>query len=287
MTYLFEVRDPAGFELGEHPVWDAGSGRVGWVDVPTGDLRWLGRGLIETWSLPAPLGAVALRQRGGVVAAAGTGFEFRDASGNPDRDRIDGLLPSGVRYNDGACDPQGRFVIGTATVDGRRGGGALYRLDPAGAVTVLLEGVTESNGLCWSLDGAIFYYVDSGDPVIRRYAYSADGLLSRLPDFYVAADGDGVPDGLCIDAEGALWVAMWQGGTLRRLAPDGSELDVIPVPVSQPTCPAFVGRKLDRLVLATAWESLATDQRAEQPWAGHLLGTIPGVRGVAAHAFAG
>lgn len=280
----FEVVDSAGIELGEHPIWDPGSGRVGWVDVYGGVLRWVHG---EDWRFPAPLGAAALRRGGGVVAAAGDGIEFRDGTGRADRDPISGFLPEGVRFNDGACDPAGNFVCGTVAVDGTPGRGSLYRVAPDGAVETLASDVTESNGLAWSHDGATMYYVDSGEPVVRRYDYHADMAPQRREDLCSVPEGQGIPDGLCIDADGALWVGVWEGGALWRVSPEGELLDVIEAPVSRPTCAAFGGPELQRLFVATAWEGMDESARDAEPWAGHLLACDSPVPGTAVPVFAG
>src|SRR5581483_5009459 len=111
-----------------------------------------------------------------------------------------------VRFNDGACDPAGRFLIGTCSTDGSRGQGALYSVEPHGTVTQLLSGITESNGLAWSLDGRTMYYIDTGTPKIQRYSY--DPLTGTLGDRGVLigfSQGEGIADGLIVDAEGSLW----------------------------------------------------------------------------------
>jgi sugar lactone lactonase YvrE len=283
----FAVVDAAGIQLGEHPIWDRRTGRVAWVDIFAGVLRWPSDDGVELWNFPPPLGAAAIRRSGGVVAAADGGIHFRDAQGDVDRDPITGLLPDGVRFNDGACDPEGNFVVGTTSLQGRPGLGSLYRIDPNGAVEVLESAITESNGLSWSHDGRTLYYIDSGEPVIRRYDYHGTAPLKRLSDLYVAGAEDGVPDGLCIDSEGALWVAVWEGGVLWRLSADGELLVTIDVPVSRPTCPAFGDSHLERLFVATAWDGMDDASRDAEPWAGHLLAFKPRVPGAPAHEFAG
>ena len=199
-------------------------------------------------------------------------------------------MPADARFNDGACDPAGRFWAGTVTVDVRPGAGALYRLDPDCSVSLVLDGVTESNGLAWSLDGGTFYFIDSGEPEPRIRAFACDlatGELGRAADLVRFPGGGPVPDGLVVDAEGSLWVAIWGGGQVHRYAPDGELLAVLPVPVSQPTCPAFGGPGLDELYLTTAWEGMTAGQRATEPLAGHVLRATPGARGHPGYSFGG
>jgi sugar lactone lactonase YvrE len=283
---VFEVVDPAGIQLGEHPIWDPGNRRVGWIDVFSGALRWLVGGDVDCWQLDAPLGAAAIRRTGGVVAAAGDGIHFRDAAGNTDREPITGFLPDGVRFNDGACDPEGNFLCGTTSLHGESGRGSLYRVRPDGEIETLVSGVTESNGLAWSADGTTLYYVDSGEPVVRRYDYQTH-FPQRGLDLCSVPEGHGIPDGICVDADGAVWVAIWEGGALWRLSADGELLEVLKTPVSRPTCPSFGGPGLERLFVATAWEGLDESARSAEPWAGHLLAYEPHVCGAPALAFAG
>jgi len=157
-----------------------------------------------------------------------------------------------------------------------------------GTVSTALEGVTESNGIGWSTDGATMYFVDSGEPEPRIRAFGFDvasGELGASRDLARFPAGGAVADGLVVDAEDCVWVAMWGGGEVRRYAPDGELLAVLPVPVSQPTCPAFGGAALDELYLTSAWQGLTADQRAAEPLAGHVLHTRPGIRGVSTAAY--
>ncbi len=290
----WEVAVPAGAELGERPFWDAGQACLMWVDIKAGHLHRHRPGAGDEIAVDlagVALGAAAPRRGGGYVLATAAGFRLTDPAGNLE----DGALrppgmPADAHFNDGACDPAGRFWAGTVTEAVRPGAGALYRLDPDGAITEILDGVTESNGLGWSLDGTTFYFIDSGepDPRIRAFAYDLPtGELGPSRDL-VRFPGPGpVPDGLIVDTDGTLWVAIWGAGQLHRYTPDGELLAVLPVPASQPTCPAFGGPGLDDLYLTTAWEGMTAQQRAAEPFAGHVLRARPGARGHPALAFGG
>jgi sugar lactone lactonase YvrE len=240
---------------------------------------------------PVPVGAAACRRGGGYVLATAVGFQLADVRG-----QIEGaeLRPPGMTadlpFNDGSCDPAGRFWAGTVGHDVRPGAGALYRLDPDGTITTALDGVTESNGLGWSLDGTTMYYIDSGEPEPRIRAFGFDkasGDLGRSRDLVRFPGGGAVPDGLIVDGENTLWVALWGGGQVHRYSPEGELLAVLPVPVSQPTCPAFGGPGLDELYLTTAWQDMTDEQRAAEPLAGHVLRARPGARGRRALSFSG
>jgi sugar lactone lactonase YvrE len=300
----WEVAVAAGAELGERPFWDAGRACLMWVDINAGHLHQHRPGAGDEIVLDLSgeaLGAAAPRRGGGYVLATAAGFRLTGPPGRgggvrASRVQIEegALRPPGMaadtRFNDGACDPAGRFWAGTVTGDVRPGAGALYRLDPDGTVTTVLDGVTESNGLGWSPDGGTFYYIDSGEPEPRIRAFgfeAASGELGRSRDLARFPGGGPVPDGLVVDAEGTLWVAIWGAGQVHRYAPDGELLTVLPVPASQPTCPAFGGPGLDVLYLTTAWQDMTAGQRATEPLAGHVLRARPGARGHPALAFGG
>ena len=287
----WETAVAAGAELGERPFWD-GSGLV-WVDINAGRLHRYrpGHGDEVVLELPVPLGAAAPRQGGGYVLATAAGFRLAGPDGNLEEGAVRpvGLSPDS-RFNDGACDQAGRFWAGTVTDDVRPGGGALYRLDPDGTVTTMLDKVTESNGLGWSPDGGTMYFIDSAEPEPRIRAFGFDlarGDLGQSRDLVRFPGGGAVPDGLVVDHDGCLWVAMWGGAEVRRYAPDGALLAVLPVPVTQPTCPAFGGAGLDELYLTSAWLGMTASQRAAEPLAGHVLRSRPGVRGDPAFPFGG
>lgn len=273
----------AGCELGERPVWDARSGTVVWVDCLAGRMHRSGTDFdaespLVPWnddvtSLGAAVGSVALRSDGGLVATVGATFTMLDSSGRADADPIEVDLSAGQRFNDGACDPAGRFLAGTTTGAGGAADAVLWSMGADHCPRVLLEAVTESNGLGWSPDSRTFYYVDSGEQAVRRYRYDAGtgDLGARLTDLATISAADGVPDGLVVDSDGAVWVALWQGGCIRRYSPDGDVVATYRLPVDQPTCPGFAGPYLTLLVVTTGWEGMDERQRAAQPLAGHLL----------------
>jgi len=252
----WEVTAAPTAELGERPVWEASSGRLIWVDINAGQLHELdpdGSDRVIA-SAGVPVGAAAPRTAGGYVLAAADGFRLIGADGLAGPTVRPAGMPLNVRFNDGACDPAGRFWAGTAATDGRAGAGSLYRLDPDGSVT--------------GFD-------------------LAAGTLGGERDLIQFAPGDGIADGLVVDAEGCLWIAMYGGGCVRRYSAAGELLGSYPVPVSRPTCPAFGGPDLDELFLTTAWEGLDSERRAAEPLAGRLLRARPGVRGLAMAGYGG
>lgn len=294
----WEVAVAAGAELGERPVWDHARSCLLWVDINAGRLHRYredaGNELVlelagEEGAIA--VGAAAPRTAGGYVLAAADGFRLVDADGSLTAGplRPPGMGPK-VRFNDGACDPAGRFWAGTVARDRSQGAAALYRLDPDLTITTMMEGVTESNGLGWSPDGTSFYYIDSGEPEprVRVFGYdTATGELGESRDLVTFPGGGPVPDGLVVDGEGCPWVAVFGGSAVHRYSPDGELLATLAVPVTQPSCPAFGGTGLTDLYVTTAWEGMDDEERAGQPLAGHLLRSRPGIRGQRAPAFAG
>jgi sugar lactone lactonase YvrE len=289
----WEVAAAAGAELGERPVWDANAAGIVWVDINAGLLHCFTASGGDTViaSAGVPVGAAAPRAGGGYVLATLDGFRFVTADGAADGPPVvPPGLPANVRFNDGACDPAGRFWAGTTATDGAAETASLYRLDADGSVTEVLTAVSESNGLGWSPDTTTFYYTDSAKPESRVRAFGFDlraGTLHDERELIRFGPDDGVADGLVVDADGCLWIAMWGGSCVRRYSADGDLLGLYPVPVSRPTCPGFGGPELDELYLTTAWEGLADDEREAEPLAGHLLRSRPDARGQAPNCYAG
>jgi sugar lactone lactonase YvrE len=275
--------------LGEGPVWDARTGRLAWVDILAGRLHLTARdGTTRTIQLPSAVGCLAPRASGGWVAALADGFWAVADDGSTVRlvdvqsDRPD------LRFNDGKCDPQGRFWAGTMALDHRAGAGALYRLDHDLSVQRMVDGVAISNGLDWSLDGRTMYYVDTPTRRIDQFDFDpASGAIAGRRPFVTIDQADGSPDGLTVDAEGGIWLALWDGWRVRRYLPDGSIDREVRLPVSEVTCPVFGGPDLDELYITSAWESLSPDQHAAEPLAGGLFRARPGVRGRPPTPFAG
>jgi sugar lactone lactonase YvrE len=156
--------------------------------------------------------------------------------------------------NDGKTGPDGRLYFGTRDLAQRRAMGGLYRLDDDLVARRLAGRVTAGNGLDWSPDASVLYFVDSGDYLVWAFDFDArDGSVSRKRVFASVAEPDGLPDGLTVDAAGGVWVALYGGGRLHRYAPDGRLTEVVPVPVRYPTSCAFAGPGLDMLVVTSAY----------------------------------
>ncbi|MDY6056000.1 SMP-30/gluconolactonase/LRE family protein [Micrococcus sp.] len=279
-----QVTDPIVFH-GEGPVWSESWGGLRWVDMLAGDYLTLREdGTVDRTGVDEAVCAVVRpRVGGGAVIAVERGFVLEEADGTQRR------LPPvwedpNIRMNEGGCDPDGRFYAGTMAYDRTEGAGSLYRLDPSGEVTVVLEGVSTSNGLEWSPDGSLAYYNDTPTRQVAVFDYSREEGLTGRRVFTDVLGGEGKPDGLTVDAEGGVWVAAIGSGKVLRYSPEGTLDEVLELPVSRPTAVTFGGPDLDRLYITTTREK--ADLEAE-PLSGCLFVAEPGVRGLPVRPFAG
>jgi len=281
-----ELAVAATAEVGEGPLWDAAARRLLWVDIPAGTLHRFDprSGADETTATGTLLGAVAPRAGGGLVAAVADGFAALAPSGEPTV-----LAPVSAdpqrRMNDAKCDPAGRFWGGSTAMEPTAGAGALHCWDGRRARTVW-DGMTLPNGLGWSPDGTTLYVADSGQGVIWAAPFDvATGATGARRPLVEIAAADGLPDGLCVDADGCLWVALWGGGELRRHAADGRLLERIATPVSQPSSCALAPG--GTLYVTSARAGLDAAALAREPLAGSLFAVAVGCEPVPVAAFSG
>ncbi len=283
-----EVMTAPGARLGEGPVWDDRRQCLWWIDILSGLIHRLDQatGAVNAIAAGHDLGALALCDDGDLLLALPNEIVALDpASGR--RSLVAPVALPGQRFNDGACDSRGRFWTGTLSYDRAAGTGALYRLGPSagrrvpgGPLVRMLTGVTVSNGIDWSPDGTLMYYVDTvtGRIDVFEFATTTGNLGERRPFAFVDA-ADGGPDGLAVDAEGGIWLALFGGSKIVRFTPDGRLDREIPLPVSHPTSVAFGGPDLDELYVTSATRALDPAELARQPTAGALLRLRPGVTG--------
>jgi sugar lactone lactonase YvrE len=274
------LTDPVTFH-GEGPVWSARWGGLRWVDMLAGDVLQLAPdGGISRKHVGEVAAALRPRRGGGAVIGVRRGFVLEEPDGSltPLPDVWSG---EDVRMNDGGCDPDGRFYCGSMAYDETPGAGALYRLDPDRSVSVVLEHVTISNGLEWSPDGTRAYYVDTPTREISAFEYDTGAGLHARRRF---AEVDGLPDGLTVDADGGVWVALYDGRAVERYGPGGRRDERIEVPAGRVTACTFGGEDLGRLFITTSREGL---DDGTEPRAGSLYVAEPGVRGLPAREFAG
>ena len=276
-------------ELGEGATWDAANQRLVSVDIMRGRVHLFDplNAETKTFIVDQPVGAAKPCRSGGLILALRDGFaRLDDRSGavtfvaHVELDRPD------LRMNDGSCDAAGRFWAGTMALDERPGCGSLYRLDPDGSVHTMITGVGISNGIDWSLDGRTMYYIDSLEQRIDQFDFDLEaGTIANRRPLVTIDVADGCPDGLTVDAEGAIWVALWGGSVVRRYLPDGSLDRVLPLPVTHPTTCAFGGPDLSDLYVTSAVIALSEEQRRQQPAGGAVLRHRPGVKGRTSHMF--
>ena len=273
------------------PSWPGTGGGLRFVDMNARDVMFLGADGAVSRRHYGDIAAITRpRAGGGAVVAVERGFVLEAADGSLE------TLPElwgkrvGIRMNEGGCDPDGRFYAGSMAYDQAEGKGegrgAVFRLDAAGHVEVVLEHVTISNGLGWSPDGALAYYNDTPTGRTDVFDYSREqGLTGRRP-FAQVNDESGAnnPDGLCVDAEGGVWTALFGGSAVRRYAPDGTLDAVVEVGARQVTACTFGGPDLDQLFITTSRENLADD---DDPAAGSLFLHVPGVKGLPVLPYAG
>ncbi|MEG3626541.1 SMP-30/gluconolactonase/LRE family protein [Streptomyces poriticola] len=280
MRYEVAVRAQAA--LGEGPTWDAAGARLIWVDilgrrVHTYDPA-TGRRTVRTTE--THVGAAKPRTGGGLVLNLRDGIGLADPDGTF-RMLVRDAVP-GRRGNDAAVAPDGSLWAGTMRYDEAPGGGTLTRVTGDGTAVTVLDDVTVSNGTGWSPDGRLMYYADTPTRRIDVFDHDGGRISGRRPLAGIE-DGAGFPDGLTVDADGCVWVALWDGAAVRRYTPDGRLDLVLPLPVPRVTACAFGGAGLGDLYLTTARTGLA----APHPVAGSLL-VVPGAgTGLAQPAFAG
>lgn len=279
MNHVAEQLTPALAYHGEGPIWDPVLQKLLWVDMLRGDLLVTDQdGDTQRQHVSDVLGCIAPRAGGGHVLATERGFALLAADGALTT-LPDVWTDPTVRMNDGGCDPQGRFFCGSMAYGAAPGRGSLYRLDPDLTVHLVQSKVTISNGIGWTPDGSRAYYIDS--PTQRVDICSSD--LSERRPFVTIRDGLGTPDGLTVDGEGGVWVALWGGAAVHRYSASGTLDAVIRLPVAQVSSCAFGGDELDTLFITTSAENLANPE----PEAGALFAVRPGVRGLPALTFGG
>ncbi|MFJ8049694.1 SMP-30/gluconolactonase/LRE family protein [Streptomyces luteogriseus] len=282
MTTPYEVAVRAEAELGEGPTWDAAAGRLLWIDILGSRLHTYdpatGRRTVRRTE--QHIGAVKPRAGGGLVLNLRDGIGLLDPDGGF-RWLHHEPVP-GRRANDAAVAPDGALWAGTMRYDEAPGGGTLSRVTGDGSLDVVLGDVAVSNGTGWSPDGRLMYYIDSPTRRVDVFDH-ADGRITGRRTLAEIEESAGFPDGLTVDAEGCVWVALWQGSAVRRYTPDG-ELDrVIELPVPLVTACAFGGADLSDLYITTARVGLT-----EPPALAGSLFVVPGAgKGLAHPPFAG
>ncbi len=246
-----------GALLGEGPAWHDGA--LLWVDIRGQAVhRTTPDGRDELFPVGQMTGFAVYRSGGGLIVGGADGliaYDMAAKSGTPYQD-TPGLTPK-LRYNDGKCDPLGRLYCGTMSRDESEPSGTLYRVGQ-GSVTPVYRGVTVSNGLGWSPDGAVMYYIDSYAHCVWAFDYDLQtAAMSRKRS--ICPVPDSLPDGMCVDAEGGLWVACWGGWRVDHFSPEGRYIDCVRVPARNTSSCCFGGPGLRTLYITTAQEPGVND----------------------------
>ena len=268
------IAQPLGterFVLSEGPVWDPDSASLTWVDIEAGRIltaRWADGALSTPASIDVGeyVGCAIPLNAGRVLAALTRQLAVIEADGTTIRSRE--LIRAGTRFNDGRIDPQGRLVVGTMSLQGPDEAQLLLRLEADGAITVLDDDLLLANGLGWSPDDRTLYSIDTLAETIYRRDYGADTIGRRSP-FVMGAHFDG----MTVDARGNLWVAIWGAGEVRCFDPAGAPVPERTIRVAAPhtSSVAFVGAKLDTVVVTSASRDLTEAEREHWPDAGGLF----------------
>ena len=291
MTTIECVLD-CGAELGEGPVWDPEDRVLYWVNIKDHEIHCFDPATSKDrlWNTPTDVGSLGLRRDGGMIVALKTGFFFFDlqtgqftAVAEPEANLADN------RFNDGKTDRQGRFWAGSLyDPDETKPTGSLYRLDTDLTCHKMVEGIYASNGLAFSADSATAYYADSRRRIVWAWDFDADdGALRNRRVFIELRDREGGPDGAAVDTDGGYWLTQPPAGRVVRYDPKGRVDRVIETPVSQPTCVAFGGERMDTLYITSAKYKMAADKLRREPLAGAIFAIRPGVTGPADVRFGG
>ena len=274
----------------EGPVWDEETGTLYFIDVEAGKIFSWKDEKLTAWEAGEQIGCAVLREKGGMIAALRSGLYEVDFPDGGKRLLADpeSEIP-GNRFNDGKVDPAGRLLAGTMALSSQAGDpptGALDSLDINGSVSKLIPDVYLSNGLAWSADGSVLFHVDTTAQTVTRYEYNvAAGTVSDPEVVIRVPDGLGFPDGMTIDSEGKLWIALWRGHAISRWDPEtGEMLAKYELPALNVSSCCFGGVGMDTLFITTA--SQDTDM-TQYPMAGNVFCMKPGVRGALSNKYRG
>jgi sugar lactone lactonase YvrE len=285
-----QVLVDAGAELGEGPVWDQRGERLLWVDILRGSLfaTQADGSTTRLCLVDEAVPFVALREGAGFLLGIGGRVAWCDDDARIEDEVVLEEEPTGNRLNDAGVDPRGRLWVGSMASAGDRPAGSLYRVDPDRTVHRQLGGIAISNGIDWSPDGSVMYYVDTPTNRIDRFTYDlSTGAIGARTVFVDLSGAPGVPDGLTVDANGNVLVALWGAAQVRAYSPEGEELYRVRTPAPQPTSCAFGGPDLGTLFITSARAGMDANERAQSQTSGAVFVTEGLGPGQGPHRFRG
>lgn len=272
--------------LAESIVWSPEEQVLRWTDITLGTLTTAAAdGTVQSVvPLPPPLASFQPRAAGGFVAALGDTVVLTGPDGAVERElvHVQHATP-GIRFNEGKCDPFGRFVVGSMDLGGEDPAGALYAVEPDGSVRTLRGGFGVANGFEWTADGSAMFVTDTSTSTIHRASYGPDGQLGELVPFISGA----AHDGLVRDHEDCLWTAVYGAGRVERWGPDGAHLETVEVPAPNVTSVAFGSDDLSTLYVGTARENLTEGDLERHPHSGAVFAVPTRVHAFPAYTFSG
>lgn len=262
--------------LGEGPFWNPNTNSICWIDILAPCIHSWNESsdTHRIWQTPSMIGCAALDGNGDFIVALVDGFWKCNS-----QTRALSLLvqleaeKTRNRFNDGKCDPSGRFWAGSLSLNEKDPTGSVYFMDAQQDIKKVIDDVTISNGLCWSLDKRFFYYIDTPTLAVARYDYEdSSGNISNKTIIINIPEEDGFPDGMTMDADGMLWIAHWGGWQITRWDPhNGNKIATIRMPASQITSLCFGGKNYEDIYVTSASRGLSEKELAEEPLAGHLF----------------
>ena len=280
MSLQFDLFSDYSCELGEGPFWDSKRSRLHWVDIIGKKIisQNLDGSNIHALEVDRNPGCVVLSDDGTMVAGVDNQISSLDGGGNLLKVLADTKEGSGLRFNDGKCDPSGRFWVGSMDRKEKNKLGSLYSWNSIEGLVNREQGVTVSNGMGWSPDNSLFYYIDSPTREVSVYDFDlSTGSINNKRRFISFSEEDGFPDGMTIDNEGRLWIAFWGGSKIMCVNPDSKAIEeVVSFPVSKITSCAFGGEKMDQLFITSAKVQV---NEKDEPMAGKTFVVSPGVKG--------
>lgn len=271
-------------QLGEGALWHPTENKLYWVNIEGRSLHIYDPVTKTNRSLPVKdrIGTVVPVEKGGALVALQSGIHYINTATGALQFIKNPLPDPDIRFNDGKCDPSGRFWVGSMHLRFTTGVASLYCMDIRQNIQKVLDGVTVSNGIAWTKDKRTMYYVDSPLQRIDAFDYDdANGSVTNRRTVVTIAAGEGAPDGIALDTEGKIWAALWGANAVGRFDPlTGRQLTRIEVPAPNVSSCAFGGPELDTLYITTARGELSADQLAAFPLSGGVFSVKPGVKGI-------